>query len=42
MDLNFVSSEHSKQVFQSSKFEQKNQVGQVTNIIELKKSFLNY
>ena len=37
MDLNFVSSEHSKQVFQSSKFEQKNQVGQVTNIIELKK-----
>jgi glycosyltransferase involved in cell wall biosynthesis len=37
MDLNLVSSEHSKQVFKSSKFEQKNQVGQVTNIIELKK-----
>jgi len=37
MDLNLVSSEHSKQVFQSSKFEQKNQVGQVVNIIELKK-----
>jgi glycosyltransferase involved in cell wall biosynthesis len=37
MDLNLVSSEHSKQVFKSSKFEQKNQVGQITNIIELKK-----
>ena len=37
MNLNLVSSEHSKKVFQSSVFEQKNQAGQIVNKIELKK-----
>jgi glycosyltransferase involved in cell wall biosynthesis len=37
MNLNLVSSEHSKKVFQSSVFEQKNQSGQIVNKIELKK-----
>jgi len=37
MDITFTSSEHSKRVFQSSTFEQKNQAGQTLNTIELKK-----
>jgi len=37
MDIIFTSSEHSKKVFQSSTFEQKNQAGQTLNTIELKK-----
>jgi glycosyltransferase involved in cell wall biosynthesis len=37
MDLNLVSSEHSKKVFKNSTFEQKNQLGQTINKIELKK-----
>jgi glycosyltransferase involved in cell wall biosynthesis len=37
MDLNLVSSEHSKKVFQSSVFEQRNQANQVMNVVELKK-----
>ena len=37
MNINLVSSEHSKKVFQSSVFEQKNQSGQIINKIELKK-----
>ena len=37
MDITLVSSEHSKKVFQISKFEQKNQTGQTVNMIEPKK-----
>ena len=37
MDLNIVSSEHSKKVFHSSAFEKKNQMGQTVEKIELKK-----
>ena len=37
MDLNLVSSDHSKKVFQSSVFEQKNQNGQTVGKLELKK-----
>ena len=37
MDLNLVSSEHSKKVFHSSAFEKKNQMGQTVEKIELKK-----
>jgi glycosyltransferase involved in cell wall biosynthesis len=37
MDITLTSSEHSKKVFQSSTFEQKNQIGQLLNTIELKK-----
>jgi glycosyltransferase involved in cell wall biosynthesis len=37
MDITFTSSEHSKRVFQSSTFEQRNQAGQTLNTIELKK-----
>jgi glycosyltransferase involved in cell wall biosynthesis len=37
MDLNLVSSEHSKKVFYSSAFEKKNQMGQTVEKIELKK-----
>ena len=37
MDLNIVSSEHSKKVFYSSAFEKKNQMGQTIEKIELKK-----
>ena len=37
MDLTIVPSSHSKKVFASSKFEQKNQAGQVVGSLELKK-----
>ena len=37
MTLNLVSSDHSKKVFQSSKFEQKTPNGQLVNVVELKK-----
>jgi glycosyltransferase involved in cell wall biosynthesis len=37
MDLNLVSSEHSKQVFLNSKFESKNQQGQSLGIVEVTK-----
>jgi glycosyltransferase involved in cell wall biosynthesis len=37
MDLNLVSSDHSKKVFQNSVFEQKNQNGQTIGKVELKK-----
>jgi glycosyltransferase involved in cell wall biosynthesis len=37
MDLNLVSSEHSKQVFLNSKFESKNQQGQSLGIVEVNK-----
>jgi glycosyltransferase involved in cell wall biosynthesis len=37
MDLTLTSSEHSKKVFQSSKFEQKNQAGSLLSVIELNK-----
>ena len=37
MNLNLVSSEHSKKVFESSKFERKNQVGQTTELIKIEK-----
>jgi glycosyltransferase involved in cell wall biosynthesis len=37
MNLNLVSSEHSKKVFKNSNFEQKNKLGQTINKIELKK-----
>jgi glycosyltransferase involved in cell wall biosynthesis len=37
MHLNLISSEHSKKVFQSSKFEQRTSNGQLVNTIELKK-----
>ena len=37
MDLNLVSSEHSKQSFLNSKFEKKNQQGQVLGTIEVEK-----
>ena len=36
MNLNLVSSEHAKKVFEQSKFEKRNQQGQVEGIIELK------
>ena len=36
MNLTLVSSEHSKKVFQASKFEQRNQAGQTTGAVELK------
>jgi len=37
MDLTLTSSEHSKKVFQASKFEQKNQTGQTIGLVELNK-----
>jgi glycosyltransferase involved in cell wall biosynthesis len=37
IDLTLISSEHSQKVFQSSKFEQRNQMGQTVGSIELKK-----
>jgi glycosyltransferase involved in cell wall biosynthesis len=37
MDLTLTSSEHSKKVFQASKFEQKNQTGQTVGLVELNK-----
>ena len=37
MDLILTSSEHSKKVFQASKFEQKNQTGQTIGLVELNK-----
>lgn len=37
MDLNLISSEHSKKVFENSKFEQKTPSGQLVNVVELKK-----
>ena len=36
MNLILTSSDHSKKVFQASKFEQRNQAGQTTGVIELK------
>lgn len=37
MDINFVSSEHSKSVFENSKFEQKNAQDQVVRMIQMEK-----